>query len=269
VREVVRDVSKEGASRLKALNDLQRVSHGGVRGMWMMAERVEEEKIEAFELRERALGNGAEVCEIRAGTEAIAENLGFPVNDSYGNEGRAEEFDGCGDVVKLDLGESAEFVIGFEDVLEDRTQGASGALVGVERKLASSGDAGKAERTEIVEAENVVSMAVGVEDGVDAIDPLANGLFAEVGRCVDENAAHGRVLVERGIMPFDHDGRTKAPVMWIGRMTNGAVAPNGRNAHGGAASQNRERSVHLIPAPGGGGMEPGCGPRAMALVTSI
>ena len=45
----------------------------------------------------------------------------------------------------------------------------------------------EAEGAEVVHAEDVVGVAVGVEDGVDAADVLADGLGVEVGAGVDED----------------------------------------------------------------------------------
>ena len=45
----------------------------------------------------------------------------------------------------------------------------------------------EAEGAEVVEAHDVVGVAVGVEDGVDAADVLADGLGVEVGAGVDED----------------------------------------------------------------------------------
>ena len=45
----------------------------------------------------------------------------------------------------------------------------------------------EAEGAEVVQAEDVVGVAVGVEDGVDAADAFAEGLGVEVGAGVDED----------------------------------------------------------------------------------
>ena len=47
----------------------------------------------------------------------------------------------------------------------------------------------EAEGAEVVHAEDVVGVAVGVEDGVDAADVLADGLGVEVGAGVDDDVA--------------------------------------------------------------------------------
>ena len=62
-------------------------------------------------------------------------------------------------------------------------------LVGVERHLRAAGNAREAQRANIVEPEDVVRMAVGVEDRVDLLDLFAQCLFAEVRRGIDQHEA--------------------------------------------------------------------------------
>ena len=63
----------------------------------------------------------------------------------------------------------------------------------------------KAQGTEVVHAEDVVGVAVGVEDGVEAVDAGGNGLGVEVGAGVDDDVVafpamrtEGRVRRLRG-----------------------------------------------------------------------
>ncbi len=75
-------------------------------------------------------------------------------------------------------------ILHAERVIEDALQGEGGGLVGVDGKVA--GDV-EAEGTEIVEAQDVIGVAMGVEDGVDAADALADGLGVEVRAGVNED----------------------------------------------------------------------------------
>ena len=77
--------------------------------------------------------------------------------------------------VAVDLAEGV-----FEDALDD----GSGGVVGVEGYAFG---AGEAERAEVVHAEDVVGVVVGVEDGVDGAEIFADGLRVEVGAGVDED----------------------------------------------------------------------------------
>ena len=76
--------------------------------------------------------------------------------------------------VAVDLAEGV-----FEDALDD----VGGGVVGEERKAVGVVEA---ERAEVVHAEDVVGVAVGVEDGVDGAEVFADGLGVEVLAGVDQ-----------------------------------------------------------------------------------
>src|SRR5262249_1433004 len=80
---------------------------------------------------------------------------------------------------------------------------------------------------QVVDAENMIGMRVGVNDGVDPPDLFADGLLAEVRGGVGENEFSGE---------FEQDRRPAAPVVGIGRVADGAVAANGGHSHGSTAA---------------------------------
>ena len=90
-----------------------------------------------------------------------------------------------------------------EGVLEDALDGGGGVVVGVDGEV---GAVVEGEGAQVVEAHDVVGVAVGVEDGVDAADIFAEGLGVEVGAGVDED---GVVVVGEA------DGGAGAPVARI------------------------------------------------------
>ena len=88
----------------------------------------------------------------------------------------------------------------------------------------------EAERAEVVHAEDVVGVAVGVEDGVEAADAGADGLGVEVGAGVDDDVV---------AFPGDEDGGPGAAVARVaggrsGGGADGAVAAERGDAHRGA-----------------------------------
>ena len=94
-------------------------------------------------------------------------------------------------------------------VVKNGPQDLGGGGVGVEGNFLRSREA---ERSQIVEAKNMVGVGVGVEDGVDAGDVFAQRLLAEVWPRVDKYAAF--IFVAVAIL-YD-DGRPGAPVAWVG-----------------------------------------------------
>ena len=83
------------------------------------------------------------------------------------------------------------------------------------------------EGANVVEAEDVVGVAVGEQDGIEAVEADAEGLLAEVRRGVD----HDVLSVAR-----EQQGRAQAIVVRIFRGANGALASQGGHAHGGAGA---------------------------------
>ncbi len=113
---------------------------------------------------------------------------------------RSEDFDWTIDWVQFDLCQAAVFIIRVENIAEDTAENFRGVLAGIQRNFASTSHACKTQRPNIIQTENVVGVPVGVDDGVDLADMLADGLFAEVGRSVDE---HGVVRGPRQVPLLD------------------------------------------------------------------
>jgi hypothetical protein len=71
-----------------------------------------------------------------------------------------------------------------EGVLEDALDDVGGGVVGVEREFAAVAEG---ERAEVVHAEDVVGVAVGVEHGIEVLEVFADGLRVEVLTGIDED----------------------------------------------------------------------------------
>jgi len=83
----------------------------------------------------------------------------------------------------------------------------------------------------VVEPEDVIGVAVGEEDGVEAIETDAQGLLAKVGRGVDDYV----LLVSR-----KEQRRTETIIAGIFGGADTAVAAERRHAHGSAGAENGE-----------------------------
>ncbi len=165
------------------------------------------------------------------------------MGDGDAAEAGAEEIEaGAGggvDAVDLDAGAGGVAVFGAEGVVEDALDGGGGVVVGVDGEVAFGVEA---EGAEVVEAHDVVGVAVGVEDGVDVADVLADGLGVEVGAGVDED---GVVVVGEA------DGGPGAAVARVsvgrdGGGADGAVAAERGDAHGGAGAEKGEGCLHRL-----------------------
>jgi len=87
------------------------------------------------------------------------------------------------------------------------------------------------ERPNIVESQNVVGVAVGEEDGVEAIEADAEGLLAEIRSGVDDDV----LAVAR-----EKQGRAQAIIVGIGGGADAALARERGNAHGGTGAEDGE-----------------------------
>ncbi len=91
------------------------------------------------------------------------------------------------------------------------------------------------ERAQVVHAEDVVGVVMGVEDGVNLGEVLAESLRVEVGAGVDED----RVVVESEL-----DGGSGAAVARVGGGADGAGAAERGDAHAGAGAEECEGGSH-------------------------
>ena len=71
-----------------------------------------------------------------------------------------------------------------EGVFEDAFDVVCGLLVGVDGEVVVPA---KAEGTQVVEAHDVVGVAMGVEDSIDLTDAFAEGLGVEIRAGIDEH----------------------------------------------------------------------------------
>src|SRR5271166_4678889 len=227
-----------------------------MRRMWMATQRIQKQNVKVLQLSKRLFRHAAEISEIGRRTEAIAFDGRIAMMHHQRSKRRPKQLQRPIHRAYLNLREAAVFVICLEDVAKDTAQHLRGCVAGEERDLAASRGAREAERPNIVQPENVVSVTVRVEYRVDLPDALANGLLAEVRRGVDEH----RVTV-----PLHHHRRTRAALVRVLRRAYAAVAADGGYSHRSAASQHGERCLHpvLTSAPG-----PPCGGRVIRLVTS-
>ena len=140
--------------------------------------------------------------------------------------------------MQCDAGAGGVAVDLAEGVFEDALDGVGGGVVGVERELAAVAEA---EGAEVVHAEDVVGVAVGVEDGVEAADVFADGLGVEVGTGVDEDVCGRcrRCRIEGRVRRLRRAGAVRVGA-------DGAVAAERGDAHGGAAAEKGEGCLHGV-----------------------
>src|SRR5213594_33799 len=103
MRQIVTDMREERPSRFQAINRSQRMLHRGVRGMWLVAQRVQKKNVEVLELAQRFLRNVAVVREIRGRSKAEAAYFRIAVDQYNPLEHRSKQFQRTLDRSQLDL----------------------------------------------------------------------------------------------------------------------------------------------------------------------
>lgn len=137
--------------------------------------------------------------------------------------------------VQVDTGAGGIAVDGAECVLEDALDDGSGFVVGVERDAFRTVEA---ERAKIVHAEDVIGVGMSVENRVDGVDVLADGLVMEVRAGVDEDGV---------LVVVDGDAGASAAIGRVGLPSisaDGAGAAERGNSHAGARAEKSKRSMH-------------------------
>lgn len=241
VVEVVAHMGEEGTARFQLIYQGYRLIEVRVAGMRVAAEGIEDEYVEILEERDALGWDVAHVGEIGSVAEAVAGDLLAAVGDRDSAKTCTEEIDACSgcwvDAVNLDLGAGGVAIFFAEGVLEDALEAACGGVVGVDGHVAFDAEA---EGAQVVEAEDVIGVTVGVEYGVDVTDVFADGLRVEVGAGVDED---GVVVV------VEADGGAGSAIARVsvwrdGGSADGAVAAEGRHPHGGAGAEEGEGRLH-------------------------
>src|SRR5882757_4080107 len=141
--------------------------------MRLAAEGIEDKNVQVLQTFDTLHRNVAEIGKVCRTAKAVAGNRVFAMRYGYPLEPRP-----CNihmrsyrsvETVNLDASAGRIAVLCPEGVFEDARDRICGGIVGIEWKVAGMTEG---QWTQIVHAEDVVRMAVGIEDCVDACDPL-------------------------------------------------------------------------------------------------
>lgn len=175
VLNFVRHVREEGEARPDSLDPTESLLDIGMAGMGLRPESIDDEDVEILEEREARVGNRAHIGEIGGRSEAEAAHREIAVPQRYSLEADVRDFGSVVTVEALDDYPSARRIFRFcrKGVFENALEDFSGHVVGVQIQAAG---VSKAEGAQVVHTEDVISMAVGVEDGVDMLNLFAESL---------------------------------------------------------------------------------------------
>ena len=152
--------------------------------MRSVSQRVDDQVIQIFEKRGGGIRQRTEIGEICRAAEAKAEHPEIAVQQRHGNNLHAHQLEWAMDNVEVDARNGAL----RGRVVKNIGKGAANHAKRFFRAVhGERGFLANVEGANIVEAEDVVGVAVGEEDGVEAIEADAEGLLAKVGRGVDDD----------------------------------------------------------------------------------
>src|ERR1019366_7318082 len=231
--QVVADVRDTCSLRFECGRDLQRLFYGGMRGMRLVAQRIQKENVEAAQFLQRFGRDLAVIGQVSSRSETETDNRSFAVDYRHRLEARAKQFNGALDGKQIDQRQSAKLILRFENIAEHTAQKIACSRRRIKGQLTRLVTIGQ--RPQVVDSEDVVGVSVRIEDGIEVRDLFAQRLLAKVRRAVDHDVA-GIVL---RITVADQHGRASAPVVRILRTADSAVAADGGNSHRRAAAQYR------------------------------
>ena len=105
--EIVRHVREVRAPRLDARDDVERLGHGEVRGVRLVAQRVDHQRVDAVEQRPRLVGEPVAVGQVGEVAEAEAEDRHPAVPERHRDDAHAADDERAVDLVRLELRDAA------------------------------------------------------------------------------------------------------------------------------------------------------------------
>src|SRR3984885_9016343 len=219
-------MSKKSTSRLHARHEGESLFERSVAGVRSLPQRVENHPVKLLKQSEAALRDIVHIRQLRtmAKTETVHFNLAVRERDTV--KDGALYLNRCSHTMHLHPG--PRWVPGsrIEGVVKNAFNHTGCVVIGVQRKFVL---VLKAERPQIVQAENVVCMRMRIEHRIDVINALAQRLHAKVGPGVDHYPVS---------LPGHRDGRPCPAIPRIGGGAHPAGAAERRHTHGGATTQN-------------------------------
>ena len=199
-----------------------------------MAQRIKDEDVESLDERPRLIRHAAAIGQVGEVAEAKAEDLSRAVDERHRLKADGADVERAGDGVELNLRQPAALVGRRVEHVEERApQALAGGGVGITGNRALLH---LAEAARIVQAHDVIGVAVREHDRVDAADALLQRLLAQIGRGVDEDL--------RAVFDVDEiEGRVRR-VARIGRAAHRAPAADHRHAVRSAAAQDGDVRLH-------------------------
>ena len=233
VLEFVRHVGKERPLRAYPLGDGDGFGQAEVSGVRPRPQGVEHEHIEPGQQRPGFVGDEVAVGAISHLAHAKAQHLRPAMRQPKRDDGDAQQVETIRrDPSQVEQRYSAAVMrrVALEGIVERTTNAGFDLGLAVDRQGVPQ-VVGK--QPQIVEAEDMVGMTVGIEDSLQSADLGSQELGAQIGRSVDQQ--HPARQAQR-------DGATEPLIVGVGASAGRAGAADHRDAHRSAGSQKLEVS---------------------------
>jgi len=188
---------------------------------------VEDEDVQALEHRKTLVGDSADIRAIGDFADSEAEHRHLAVEKRDGDESHAGDLKRPLNIVAQQMrAEDSQLGRGLhEGVSETLVENFEREIVRPHVERAAAQDV---KSSHVIEAENVVGVGMGIDDGFDHLDALGDALEAEFGRGVDQDI----FAVAR-----EYDRWPGARITRIGRCADRAAAADHGNAGAGARTE--------------------------------
>jgi hypothetical protein len=228
--DVVRHVHEERAAGPYPRRHRQRLVDRKMRRVPLRPQAVEDQRVEAGEEGPGVGGNLVGVGAVGQITESEAEHAEGAMPERQRHDAGPQQVKRRRrDPLEGHLRQAASRGRqGLEGVVEGLADPLLHPLLAIHRQRSAGGET---DRADVVEAIDMIDMVVGVEYGIDAAEPLAKQLRAQIGRGVDQ---------ERAPRQTEGDARAGPLVARIAPHADLTAAADHRHAHARAGAEKEQ-----------------------------
>lgn len=197
--DFVAEVGEVGADGSTFGNRAERFLDRHMGGMRLATEGIDDQGVNSMDLLAGGLGDPLGIGNVGKRGSAWKfekEAVGFYPAMLDGKRGNAQwaEVDRADELNGLGFDVSSVDVLGRKSPAKHLPQGVQGFAAAVHRQGRFTTPA---KGSEFIKTGDVIDVAMGVEDGIDLANPLAQGLLAEIGTRINEQLGIAHAEVDR------------------------------------------------------------------------
>src|ERR1700730_3770257 len=226
MRQIVSDVREPRPARFQPIDQRERLVNGLMHRMRNVAKRVENEFVKVFEQGGGRIWQRTEIRKIGRAPKTKSKHPEFTVQQRNGHNRNSDKFHSTVQDVEFYARNGAERRPVVKHIGKRAPQDVERLLRAVDRQRRLLANI---ERANVVEAEDMVRMAVGQQNGIETVETGAQSLLAKIRCCVDDHVFS---------MSREQQRRAQPVVVGVFRSAYAAMAAQRRHAHRGAGTEN-------------------------------